>query len=481
MILANQAAAAFKENDRQQAAAIIGELVRNTANLGQNWGGIARIAVTLGEVSLALEAARLFAEVDPNDPQRQLSRAGIMAEAGKVKQAAALIKPFAVKAPENAALHHFMGTAQSQLGDNKSSQKSLRRALKTWETSGQTWLTLANTKKFTAKDRDLLHLQSLQDVMSATAPQVQAPYQYALGKALDDSGQSEDAYTAYATGAALMRQSAHYDPQLNQNSVQNIIHSFNQDGIRSLRPSDVTSNRPIFVMGWPRTGTTLVEQILASHSTVAGGAELNLFGTAISALKGATLKHASLFEQNFAGSENPWGHIAHIYLHLLSERFGAEGRIIDKSLNNGRFLGLIHHIFPQSPVIWMRRNPADAAWSCFKTFFNKGLEWSWSFANIAHHFRLEDALLEHWATLFPDTILQVPYEQLVRDPQTWIPKILSHCDLESEKGVYAFHKTKRTIITASVGQVRRPMTQASIKAADKYIHHMGAFLKGYGI
>lgn len=129
----------------------------------------------------------------------------------------------------------------------------------------------------------------------------------------------------------------------------------------------------------------------------------------------------------------------------------------------------------------MRRNPADAAWSCFKTYFNKSLEWSWSFSNITHHFKMEDLLLQHWSSLFPGTIIQVPYEQLVCEPDIWIPKILTHCGLNAEKGVFAFHKTKRAIITASVGQVRRPMTQKSINAADKYIQHMDLFLNNYKI
>ncbi|HEC01260.1 MAG TPA: sulfotransferase, partial [Sphingomonadales bacterium] len=124
-------------------------------------------------------------------------------------------------------------------------------------------------------------------------------------------------------------------------------------------------------------------------------------------------------------------------------------------------------------------NPADAAWSCFKTFFNKSLEWSWSFENIAHHFSLEDLLLKHWVTQFPEKILQVPYEQLVRNPEIWIPKILAHCNLDIEKNVYSFHKTKRAITTASVEQVRRPMTQTSINSSDRYMQHMTPFLSNY--
>ncbi|WP_339862750.1 sulfotransferase [Paremcibacter congregatus] len=475
MALVDQVLVAFKSQDRDRLVSLLRELKARNANLGADWGKIARIATTIGEVGLALDAAGRYGDSAPVDPQTRLSQAGIMAELGAIGAAISVIKPLTAKKPDNAALFHFLGTAQSQIGDSKASLKNLRRALKIWETSGHTWLTLAALKKFSPSDPELQKLKQLRGVMESTPLKVRAAYLYALAKAFDDTEETDLALAHYAEGATLMRQDRPYDAGRDLNFAHRLIQDFTPAALSTLRPSNVTDNRPIFVLGWPRTGTTLMEQILTSHSNVADGGEINLFQTAIMPLKGFSVDHAKAYEQRHQGEKNPWQPIAETYLHLISERFGQEQRIIDKSLNNGRFLGLIHHIFPKAPIIWMRRNPEDAAWSCFKTFFNQGLEWSWSFDHIAHHFRAEDELRQHWMTLYPEAILEVPYEELVSTPDDWIPKILTHCGLAYEKKVMTFHKTKRAVLTSSVAQVRKPLTRTSINAAGRYAPYLKPF------
>ncbi|OZA72849.1 MAG: hypothetical protein B7X77_11035, partial [Caulobacter sp. 39-67-4] len=227
------------------------------------------------------------------------------------------------------------------------------------------------------------------------------------------------------------------------------------------------------------SGTTLVEQILASHSGVKDGAELNLFRAATMALGGYAPSDVSRLAF-FPGTENVWTLFGRVYLHLLDERFGPEGRIVDKTLNHTRMVGLIHHVLPKARFVWLRRDPADSALSCFRSHFVGGLNWAWSMRDIGAHFADEDRLHAHWTQQFPDAILTVPYEDLVKDPETWIARILEHCGLPFQAGVRDFHLTERAVTTSSSSQVRQPLNVRGIGAWRRYSQHMQPFFEAYG-
>ena len=165
---------------------------------------------------------------------------------------------------------------------------------------------------------------------------------------------------------------------------------------------------------------------------------------------------------------------------MLEQRFGPKGRIVDKTLNHSRFLGFILQSLPSAKVIWLRRDPEDTAISCFRSFFGTGtVPWCWSLADIGWHFRQEDALHAHWTSIYPDRILTVPYEELARDPQPWITRILAHVGLDPESATFTPHLQKRAVQTVSVAQVREPITASSVGAADKYRAHLQPFRDAY--
>ena len=175
--------------------------------------------------------------------------------------------------------------------------------------------------------------------------------------------------------------------------------------------------------------------------------------------------------------------MAALYLHLLSERFGPQvgmgGRVVDKTIDNSRFLGLIAAMLPDAPLIWMRRDPIDSAWSCFRTFFIHGVAWSYSLTDIAHHFRLEDALLAFWKQRLGDRLLVVPYAELVEAPADWTRRLLAHCGLAEEAAVHAPHRTERVVATASALQVRRPINRDGLGVAAPFRAHLQPFVDAY--
>jgi hypothetical protein len=163
----------------------------------------------------------------------------------------------------------------------------------------------------------------------------------------------------------------------------------------------------------------------------------------------------------------------------MAERFGREGRIVDKTIDVSRFMGLAASVLPEAPLIWMRRDPLDSAWSCFRTFFIHGVAWSYDLTDIAHHFRLEDRLLAFWQDRLGDRLLVVPYRDLVDASEEWTKRIIAHCGLAEEAGVFAHHETERAVATASSLQVRRPINRDGLNVAAPYAKHLQPFIDAY--
>jgi hypothetical protein len=337
---------------------------------------------------------------------------------------------------------------------------------------GPAWLTLAATGNLA---NDPIGDRLLADAAAAERqpPADLARYCYALGKLHADRGEHAAAFAAYDRGARLLRKAVPYSRAGNADNARQAMSGFS--AARSAGPPRAPTSRPIFVTGLPRSGTTLVEQILTSHSAVADGGEISLMhhlAVEVGGVSGEAL-------DAYLTKRGPLDGLADLYLHLLSERFGSEGRIVDKTIDNSRFLGLIAASLPDAPLIWMRRDPVDSAWACFRTFFIHGVAWSYDLADIAHHFRLEDALLAHWQEKLGDRLLVVPFTEFVDDPERWIRRLLAHCGLAEEPGVFAFHETDRVVATASGLQVRRPINREGVGVAEPYRGFMAPFLDAY--
>jgi len=217
---------------------------------------------------------------------------------------------------------------------------------------------------------------------------------------------------------------------------------------------------------------------LVSHSEVENGSELNLLRAALIPTGDRSLQGALAYQKRVE-ARDPWGALAADYFRMLEMRFRTERLVVDKTLGQSHFMGLLLHMLPEARVIWMRRNAEDVALSCFRNFFSSPLPWSWSLADIGRFFVLEDRLFAHWIEQFPERILVVPYESLVSAPEEWIPRILDHAGLPDEPQVREFHATKRNVRTASVQQVRGPISTASIGLSRAYDEHLAPFRAVY--
>ncbi len=480
-----QAVRRLQAGDRARAAAIVVNLAGEDAPLGERWGEVARLAATLGEVSSARAAMRRYVALQPYDIERRLAYGAMLAELGHVAGAIKATEAFLPNAPRpDARLRHLLGTCYAQLGETDKAQDHLRAAIlqsvqdrAAWpELTAVAWLTLADLKSFSADDPDVAAMEILAAELGEQAP---SALLYALGKAYNDLGQVDRAFETYERGARRVRAQRPYDGGGSRRFVDEVIAGFTAEALAKLPPSGIDSDRPIFVLGLPRSGTTLIEQILASHADVVDGAELNLFRVATMDLGGYA--PADVTRMAFRpDAADAWTRFGQAYLHLLDERFGPTGRVVDKTLNHTRFVGLIHHVLPNAKFIWLRRAPGDVALSCFRSHFAAGLDWTWSLADIGRHMADEDRLHTHWTRLLPDAILTVPYEDLVADPKPWIERMLAHCGLPFQENLRDFHLTPRAVTTSSASQVRQPITTRAIGQWKRYEQHLAPFFEAYG-
>lgn len=478
----NMALQAFQERDRDLSAALLARAIQADPPLGERWKSVSKLAATLGEFSLALTASRRAMLYNPI-PGTRLAYAQLLLQGGRAEQALEQAEALVRDEPNSPGARHFLATTQVQLNQQDKAMANLRHilTLPTIATGAENaWSVIADIKSFKGGDPDI---PAMEAYLKRLGPEEgtrdgRVVMLYALGKAYDQTGRVDEAFAAFDEAAKLQKITSTFDADRTDQFIDAVVAGYDRAFIDSLPKSEEMSNRPIFVLGLPRSGTTLVEQILVSHDEVHDGAEVNLFrpaAMAVNAYAPADLKPI----MSGPNADTLPTRIARSYLHLLNDRFGTEGRVVDKTLNHSRMLGLIHQCLPGARFIWLRRHPAGIAWSCFRTRFARGVDWTRSLPDIARYFKGEDRLHAHWSKVLGDSLLSVPYEQLVEHPDTWIARILDHVGLPHQEGLRDFHKTDRAVSTASYAQVRKPLYSSSKEAWRTYEGYLRPFFDEY--
>ncbi|MDG5487910.1 sulfotransferase [Sphingomonas sp. BGYR3] len=474
-----QALAALQHHDRGAAAQLLARELAVGPPGGDYWRSCAALAMQIGEIDTALQAMRRYARTPPVRIDRLLHYWGEMAGNGRAEAVLAEIDALPDAARRHPGVLHLLGTLASEAGDAAQAQARFREALAASPDDPQIWFALAMVKRFDAGDADLAAMERLGQRLTTAPAVLRARLLYAIAKAYEDCGDADRALTLYAEGAALRRTESRFNPDGLAAMADRLIAGFRPERMSALVPSGHRGSRAVFVNGLPRSGTTLVEQILVSHSAVMGGAEINLVRAALIPTGDQSLAGALTYQNRVGAAADPWGALARDYERMLAMRFGSAGLVVDKTLVQSHHLGLLLHMIPDARVIWLRRDPADTALSCFRSYFTASVPWSWSLTDIAAFFRIEDRLFAHWTAQFPDRILTLSYRDLVSDPDRWIPAVLAYVGLADEPQVRAFHETARPVRTASVHQVRAPISTARIGTAATHERFMRPFHDAY--
>ncbi|SOB81050.1 Sulfotransferase family protein [Sphingomonas guangdongensis] len=463
--------AALATRDRSGVNRAARDLIRLRAPLGGQWRAIATVLIENGELSDARRAIDLLAAATGHSALGRFAQAEVYAQTGRLADAQSILASVPADVPDPLRHAYLCGTLALNQGDLESARSHLKRAVTVAPTSGRSWLTLAMIGP--VPEEDGAAMLALEDVMASAPLADRGAFFYALGKSLAEQGDADRAFTAYATGASAERVARGGAGGIDRDGAAGGL-AWTSAQLAALPSTGAASTRTIIVTGLPRSGTTLIEQILAAHSAVVGGEELSILRQSVSMLGGSgpdTIGVANASRLTEART---------LYDHLLAQRFGNAGRVVDKTLLGGRHMGVIAALMPDAPIIWVRRDPLDNAWSIFHTYFQANLSWTFDLAEIAEQMRLEDALHAHWRALRPERILTVDYAALVSDPAKQIPRIVEHCGLALEQQQLRPERSGRTVTTASVTQVRTPINTRAIGAAQPFRKHLQPFLDAYG-
>ena len=383
---------------------------------------------------------------------------------GEHERAIALYRSLLLGKAEDAEVHLSIAHAEKTLGRRQQAIESYHRAADCRPEFGDAYWSLANLKTYRFSEEELARMRTA-EVADATGNADRCHLRFALGKALEDRGEYEESFRFYARGNALKRSESKYQAEIIENDAHRQIEICSGEFFANRRGWGATAPDPIFIVGLPRSGSTLIEQILASHSKVEGTYELVHIPQAARRLRGrdpdpsnprypGILADMSAEEFSNLGKE-----------YLAATRIYRTGKpfFIDKMPNNMRHVGLIHLILPNARIIDARREPMACCFSNLKQLFAQGQEFTYSIDDIARYYRTYLELMQHWERVLPGRILRVQHEDLVADLERNVNRILEFCGLEFEPQCVEFHTTARSVRTASSEQVRQPISREGLE------------------
>jgi tetratricopeptide (TPR) repeat protein len=408
---------------------------------------------------------------EPTHPSHLLLKASILVQIGRTEAAIEIYNRVLATSPGQARTHLSLGHALKTVGRQAEAVAAYREAIRRRPGLGEAYWSLANLKTFRFDDADL---DAMDDQIGLEQADKEDSFHlhFALGKAREDRGAYDNAFEHYARGNALRRQTVRWDAEEHHRNTCRLRDFFTREFLAERAGQGCPSAEPIFVVGLPRSGSTLLEQILASHSQVEGTMELP---DIISIARRLSGKKSREQESRYPGilAELSPGQLAELgeeYLARTRVHRSRAAHFIDKMPNNFMHVGLIHLILPNARIIDARRHPLACCFSGFKQLFASGQNFSYSLEEIGRYYRDYVDLMGHWDAVQPGRVLRVEYEAVVADTEAEVRRLLAYCQLDFEPACLKFHETERAVRTASSEQVRQPIYAAAV---DQWRHFAG--------
>ena len=432
----------------RRALALRADFAEAHNNLGTVFRGLGQLDAALASYHRALQIRPDLAEAHRNEAIAQRLR-------GRSEQAQASCLRALQIDPQSAPTLAVMADLKADQGQFTDAEQLFRRALAIEPLTAEAWVGISRLRTMTPADAAWA-AQAQAIAAQRLPPRKEVLLRYALGKYFDDVRDFEQAFSQYQRANELTkRYRARHDRQQVTAAVDRIIQTFNEEWLARTPIDPVTSARPVFIVGMLRSGTTLAEQILASHAGVHGAGELMYWNTAASV-------HQSTAPPGPVGAGELTA-LATDYLRLLRELSPDALRVVDKMPGNYLHLGLIHAALPNAHFIHMRRDPIDTCLSIYFQHFEAFHSYATDLADLAHYVGEYRRLMQHWRSVLPaGTMLEVPYEGLVNEQHAWSRKMLEFIGLAWDPNCIDFPRTDRTVITASNWQVRQKISNSSV-------------------
>jgi tetratricopeptide (TPR) repeat protein len=417
----------------------------------------------------ALAEARILRSVDPDDRNYRTVYAAASIALGHHEEGLREYRALCADAPQAAGLHVAIGHVLKVDGRQQQAIDSYRAALAASPSHGDAYWSLANLKTYRFADGEMAAMRRLEaDEGTSTIDRYHLCF--ALGKALEDRGNHAESFHYYERGNALKKTETQYRPELIERNTTLQSAVCTRDFFNARPGFGCIEDDPIFIVGLPRAGSTLLEQILASHSAVEGTMELPEIAHLVHSLQGhvqydAPPRYPGVLADLTAEDSRKLGerYLADTRVYRTGKRF-----FIDKMPNNFRHIGLIHLILPNARIIDARREPMACCFSNFKQLFASGQEFTYSLDDIARYYLTYVELMSHWDRALPGRILRVNHEDVVADLDHSVRRLLDFCELDFEPACLEFHKNPRSVRTASSEQVRKPIFTQGL---DQWRHY----------
>jgi tetratricopeptide (TPR) repeat protein len=421
----------------------------------------------------AREEMEKLLKTDPNNRAYRTTHATVCTGFGDYSQALPLYREILAETPDDPELNLSIAHALKTLGQTQEAIESYRAAAAVRPHYGEAYWSLANLKTYRFTDVEIDRMRAAE-----ASEHIRAVDRYhlcfALGKALEDRGEYAESFAFYERGNLLKKTECRYQPELLERNARLQASLCTREFFAARQGVGCPARSPIFIVGLPRSGSTLIEQILASHSLVEGTMELADIPRLVQELRGP--------ERTDSAPRYP-GMLAELAaedFRRMGEKYLDDTRVyrkgkphgvpffIDKMPNNFRHLGLIHLILPNAKIIDARREPRACCFSNYKQLFASGQQFTYSIDDIARYYRMYVELMAHFDDVIPGRMLRIQHEDVVEDLETNVRRILEYCELEFEPGCVEFHRTERTVHSASSEQVRRPIYREGV---DQWRHY----------
>ena len=467
---------AFKTKDYDISEKLFMRVLEIDPTFSLAWDNLAKLFRVQNKLSKSIPAFENLIKLDPYNFEALVSLGTIYIKLSKYHQGINLYEKSLTIKPENPRVYLSLGHALKTIGQREKSEIAYHNAIKFYPFSGEAYWSLANLKTYKFSKKEISNMKLA--INKNIHPNEQIQMHFALAKALESNNQFEDSFNHYKEGNWLQRKQIKYNSEEYKLSIDDVITFFksNKDIFKSR--ANIKNDDPIFILGLPRSGSTLIEQILSSHSLIDGTQELpNIM---------AISRDIKLIDPN-NGYPNNLMDIDTSSFNDFGQKYIDETRwarsskpfFIDKMPNNFVHIGLIKLILPNAKIIDARRNPMDACFSCFKQYFAKGQHFTYDLDDIARYYKDYLRLMDFWNELFPREIFTINYEDIINDPNKKIRELLTFCNVEFENSCLDFHKSKRPVKTASSEQVRQPMYKTGLDYWKNYRNNLDILINHF--
>ena len=471
----------FSRDQELDALRILGDALKINERNPTTLLLTARIQLKRGTYEAAEQATRMVLQDDPKNSEALAVLGQILHETDRYEEAIAVLELALKQEPNNGEARNFYGVALKSVGRLDEARVQILASIAANDSLYGAYANLNDLVDFSKEDELFEKMKTILE----NAPNLEAdmllPLHFAYAKALDDRGEHAQALHHYITGGRMKR------AQLNYSEVET-VEFFNS--IKQAFPAEIfiqrpfagnPDDRPVFIVGMPRSGSTLVEQILASHPDVSGAGEVKYLSMALGQLRDRfpSLPKYPMMVENITGPQ--FNIIADNYIGRINAGSDGARRITDKLLTNYYFVGLIAILFPNAKIINTRRDPIDTCLSAFTKLFKDDMPHSYQLGELGRYYSEYAKLMAHWEKVLPAGVMTtVDYEKVVADTETEARRLIEFLGLDWAPACLEFHKSARPVKTASVAQVRRPIYNSSVKRAKKYGEGLRELIEAVG-